>query len=159
MGDSPPDRDDPEANAQPGPSRRPFQYGLAALFIWTTVCAVAMSFYRSLGLGPVVLIIGMTALLLYIFRLMTQIGRTAPVAIDLDSDEEAHLGCQYLREHGLTAAVLQERADFAYPLAYRRPRILVLQEEEQRARALLAEMAGRGRERIASQGEESDAPG
>ena len=134
--DSPPSTDD-RPRITPGR----WQFGLGSLLLLVTICAVAFSFWKSLGPGPVVFIIGFSALMLLVLRMMSHTPPDSLVVIDMGSDADAHACRSFLRAHGVAAEVVSEQAFQAFQLLHRSPQIVVSAEQADRARELLAELA------------------
>lgn len=123
-----------------GPGR--WQFGLASLLVFITICAVAFSFYRPLGPEIVTFIIGFSALILFLLRMISHTPPGSLVVINVDSDAAAHTLRSHLRGCGIAAEVVTEGAAQAFQLAYTSPQIAVPVEQAERARGLIAELAG-----------------
>ena len=117
-----------------------WQFGLGSLLSFVTLCAVALSFYRSLGPGLVAFIIMFAALMLLVLRMMTHRPPGSLAVIDVDSDAAAQTCRELLRRNGIAAEVVIERAVQAFQLAYCSPQIVVPADEAGRARELIAEL-------------------
>ena len=115
-----------------------------------TFCAVLLAFGKMLGYGPVLLIVGIAifawSISVYWGAITSAVRRDTVVVYEAGSDVEARLCCDLLRRHGIPAQVQPGENQAFRGLMIGTPQVVVLAEQAEEARRLVAEFVPEGPE-------------